>query len=100
MGFFKYYPLWSLQELLYANSFIGSELLLDTIKLRYHQVGGVPRNVFVDDETFQSVMTAQVDAVKKLTKEQATVMAKGDTDAVVSSIEEHPKSAVNWLQSS
>jgi hypothetical protein len=47
-GVFKYYPLWSLQELLEARPVLNLALTIDEVKNRYRQFGGVPCDVFSD----------------------------------------------------
>jgi hypothetical protein len=49
-GVSKYYPLWSLQELLEARPIIKLQLTTDEVKKRYRGVGGFPCDVYSGDD--------------------------------------------------
>ena len=97
-GFFKYFPLWSLQELQIAQPFINPSIPSDAIELRYYQVGGVPRHIFEDERSFDRTKETQRRAMSVLTKDQATKIARGEFDAVESMTSQQPKSAIVGFQ--
>ena len=98
-GFFKYFPLWSLEELQSAQPTIGQALTKGVrIEDRYRQVGGVPRHVFASDSSFKKTLVLQDDALHMLTEEYAVRIAKGELDAVESMSRGQPKSALIGYQ--
>ena len=102
-GFFLYYPLWSLQELLSARSSLmdrGPQLSEDEIKKRYGEVGGVPRHTFVAEPKFKQILAAQVNAVNSLTLQQVERIVGKEVDAVGMFSPSIPKSALLGIEAS
>jgi hypothetical protein len=97
-GHFKYFPLWSLEELLQArpilNLALNRALTIDEVKKRYRQVGGVPRHVYSDDEVYRRAIAIQNGKINALTKWQALKIASEEMDAVESTAEDEWKSPV------
>lgn len=81
-----------------CEKIIGSVLVEDTIDPRHRQVGGVPRHVFVDNETIHSVLGIQDNVLAELTQDQATAIAQSKIDAAVPGTKEHFKSALVGYQ--
>jgi hypothetical protein len=69
-GLFRIFPLWNLKELLSARQYIKADMSADEVEQRYHQVGGVPGNVFATELGFSGVLMTQTYAINALTKEQ------------------------------
>jgi hypothetical protein len=51
-GFFKFYPVWSLDELVDAQPIIRPDMNKDEVLRRFRLCGGIPRHVFNYDERF------------------------------------------------
>jgi hypothetical protein len=83
-GLFKYYPLWSLDEMLLAHTtIIGEELFdEDDILERYRQFGGVPRHVFASKALFDTALREQDNALDLLTHEQVMAIVTGKMNPV------------------
>lgn len=76
---FKYFPLWSFDELLEASPILGktcSTITDDEIELRYCRVGGVRRHVFADSEDFNDTLGIQKVAIYQLTEHHNAKIAK------------------------
>lgn len=121
-GFFKFFPLWSLEELLNARSILGpipteaaiqeipmevipmgdipadelsiEESEIKEIKKRYRIVGGVPRHIFSDTDSFKKAKKLQEAAFAVLSNEQVQRIAQGRIVALNSMNESQPKSAI------
>ena len=84
MGVFKYFPLWSLDELMRARLILGPAFSEEKIELRFRQVGGVPRNVFFEDYDFDGLLANQDRALTSLTELQERFILKNEMYAVES----------------
>ena len=96
-GFFLYYPLWKLEELLSARSSLmdrGLQLSEAEIRMHFHGVGGVPRHIFQKKSIYEGILKNQDLAVNALSEGQAVRMAKKEMDAVGTLGAEQPKSAL------
>ena len=94
-GIFRYYPLWDLNELLrglkyFSPASLSEQQLVD----RYRQVGGVPRHLFAEEDTYRRILTDQKQAVGKVTPEHAKSIVIGDMDTVGLLDSRSPKSTV------
>lgn len=69
-GLFMFMPVWSLSELLAAKQYFEYNLLDETIASRYEKVGGIPRHIFTDDDTFNAVLRSQISAINMLNEDQ------------------------------
>jgi hypothetical protein len=81
-GKFRYFPMWNLQELQDARPYINNDISANAVAQRYHQVGGVPRNIFENDEDFSDVLKAQSNAINALTKDQLKNIAQRGWNAM------------------
>jgi hypothetical protein len=97
-GTFKYFPLWSFDELLNAAPFLAPQLPQEISKAlmekRYHTFGGVPRHIFASKQVCREALRSQRAVLIKLTEEQAQSIAKKEMDAVGSMSKNQPKSAL------
>jgi hypothetical protein len=93
-GTFRYFPVWSLDELLAARPYIRDDFSDDDVKQRYRQFGGVPRNVFNDESDVKEMLASQVEASNKLTPNQLTEIGKAGWNGVSTFSELHSKSAI------
>jgi hypothetical protein len=81
-GFFRFFPVWFLEELLSARPILGPTLSEEQIRERYRQVGGVPRHVFArTQKAFEAVLSKQEMALNGLSAEQTKLLAVGKIDA-------------------
>jgi hypothetical protein len=97
-GRLRYYPIWTLEELLGARSILGSILSQSDVEDRYRSLGGVPGSVF-DEIEVENAELRQSEAINSLTPEQATKIAFGDLPGVGTLDSSQPKSAVVGLTS-
>jgi hypothetical protein len=65
-----------LKELLCARQYIKADMSADEVEQRYHQVGGVPGNVFATELGFSGVLMTQTYAINALTKDQLKDIAE------------------------
>jgi hypothetical protein len=93
-GSFRFFPLWSLTELLAARPYIRNDFSDDDVHQRYYLFGGVPRNVFIAKERVNSILASQVEASNTLTPQQLTKIAKTGYNAVSTFSELQPRSAI------
>lgn len=93
-GFFKYFPLWSREELLNAGRILEPTFTEAQIEQRYEQCGGVPRYVFGDDDSLTKILTKQNMALNELTESQVRQLANGELDAVQSNSDKQPRSVL------
>lgn len=80
-GYFRYYPIWTLSELLDARCVLGNQLSEEDIFERYRQVGGIPRHVF-DVDGVSTTLEVQKQALFNLKENQARKIAFGDFNGV------------------
>lgn len=95
-GVFRYYPVWTLDELLQAGPYIDPMMTSKTIVAKYRKYGGVPRFVF---GSVQQADVWQTDAIKALDAKQARGLALGNASALNTMQGDHPKSAVMAFES-
>jgi hypothetical protein len=81
-GKFRYFPMWNLQELQDARPYINNDISANAVAQRYHQVGGVLRNIFEKEEDFGDVLMTQTYAINALTKDQLKDIALRGWNAV------------------
>jgi hypothetical protein len=93
-GIFKYYPLWSLQELLEARPILNLALTIDEVKNRYRQVGGVPSEVYSKYSDEQRTGIPQNTGVYRLTDGAALKLVSGEIDLVETGETDTRKNAV------
>jgi hypothetical protein len=97
-GTFRYYPVWSLEELLEARPTLNlsreRKLTIDEVTQRYREVGGVPRHVFASDDSYPELLTTQDQKIRSLTTEQVEQLVSGNADATETLRKSQPKSAV------
>jgi hypothetical protein len=84
-GTFRYYPMWSLDELIAAAQYISKCEIPSTglptwVAERFRHFGGVPRHVFAEKEMFDSAMGNIDDGLKKLNKDHAISLALNKSD--------------------
>jgi hypothetical protein len=96
-GTFMYYPIWSLDELLAAQSILNKELTELAVRQRYFNIGGVPRHIFYG---YEDALRAQGLAINKLTTAQTVEFVSSNVDGVLTIEEDEPKSALYGLTSS
>ena len=95
VGRFRYFPLWTLDELLMARPYFESPALtVAEVEDRFRLFGGVPRHVFSDDQDFRASSQSQDDAISALTAVQAEQIVKGEMDDVGSFSRNPPKTAI------
>jgi hypothetical protein len=83
-GFFKVYPIWTLDELVDAQPIICPEINKDDVLRRFRLFGGIPEYVFEDDE--EDLLERQNRDVKSLGKHDVEEIALGHVYAVGSYI--------------
>ena len=94
-GLFHFYPLWELSELQRGlKYFYPARLSPQQLVDRYRQVGGVPRHLFAEEDTYRRILIDQKQAVGKVTPEHAKSIVIGDMDTVGLLDSRSPKSAV------
>jgi hypothetical protein len=74
-GTFRFYPLWSLNELQEARPILNQQLTMDEVTQRFRGVGGVPRHVFSDDTEYSDAIRFQDEQINVMTGEQAWKLA-------------------------
>jgi hypothetical protein len=92
-GLFKFYPLWSEEEIRAVKYILGPNMSDSTLNERLCQFGGVPRNVF-EESRLIPLLEQQKTAVRALTAAQAQSIAEGYVDFLSTFKEDQPKSAV------
>jgi hypothetical protein len=91
-GTFRYFPLWSLDELLAARPYLNNDISDNEVKQRYNQVGGVPRHVYTT--SIDKVLTIQETAINLLTPNQVMAIVKTGWNAVSTFSQPQPRSAL------
>jgi hypothetical protein len=111
-GFFKFMPVWSLDELFCAAPFLSfedpeledllnvPEKLKEEIMNRYRLFGGVPRNIFDASDSREDNRQSQMSAINSLTVDQAERLFQRESQLVDNFRENQPKSAVMHYNSS
>lgn len=74
-GKFRYFPTWSLDELIVARPILDPNLKEDEVRYRYFQFGGVPRHIFEAKEDIEDILLAQDRAIQALSSEKAIAIA-------------------------
>jgi hypothetical protein len=101
LGFFKFFPLWSLEELLSASSILDPTLTEEQIRERYRQVGGVPRHVFAcPNAAYETILLRQAESLAALTADDAFHMARGNMGAVESMSSSQPRPSLMGITAS
>ena len=59
-----------------------SEKEEEQIAERYRQIGGVPRNLFADEEEYQNILEMQDNAVEAIEPEQALWIMSGEMNPI------------------
>jgi hypothetical protein len=80
-GLFKYYPVWSEEEIRAVKYILGPNMSDSTLNERVYHFGGVPRNVF-EESLLIPLLEKQKTAVRALTATQAQSIAEGQVDIV------------------
>jgi hypothetical protein len=96
-GVVKFLPVWELNEILQARPILGPAMTVEQVKERYSHVGGVPRDIFDDDEGYKEALRRQDRAVRLLSAQQMIDVAlKFAVEAIVEDTFEpsQPKSAL------
>ena len=100
VGTFRYFPLWNLSEVLHGLDGFYSDDPLTPQQLaeRYRNVGGVPGNLFADEELYQNSLVLQDDALQAVELWQLLKLVSGkmDTKVLLNNV---PKSAVMGIAS-
>jgi hypothetical protein len=71
-GVYKFYPIWTLDELLDARPIIQPNVNEHKVLWRFRQFGGIPRHMFHDSEILhrrkqiEAIANLSVDAVRKI----------------------------------
>jgi hypothetical protein len=91
-GTFRYFPLWSLDELQAARPFLNNDISDDEVEQRYHQVGGVPSHVYTT--SIDKVLMIQDTALSSLTPNQVMRISKTGWNAASTFSKSQPSSAV------
>jgi hypothetical protein len=89
---------WELDELLHARPILRPEMTNDEVEDRYYQVGGVPRHVFGDGESFDDALDRQSGAMNDLTAEQLRRLANLSVRSATTFDASHPHSALIGLR--
>jgi hypothetical protein len=83
IGYFLIYPIWTLNELIYASPYISSTINEKEIESRYTKVGGVPRHIFSDEYSYTDTLQRQVQGVYDLTNHQVDIIADGNWESLL-----------------
>jgi hypothetical protein len=94
------YPIWSLDELIFAKNHLGYNLSDEEIERRYDIVGGIPRHIFATVENYNYVFKAQKRAIAMMSTEQLQKRIRGDMNSVSSLHESQPESLLMMLDDS
>jgi hypothetical protein len=101
-GSFKYFPLWSFDELLNAGPFLGpkppNEISKIVMEQHYRTFGGVPRHIFADEKCYRAALDKQRNALNVLTSHHSELIAMKKLNAVESKCTDQPKSALIGYQ--
>ena len=99
-GVFHYFPLWNLNEVLCGSDYFPTNVTLSPQQIaeRYREVGGVPRNLFLDDFSYRKILEKQENAAAEVTEEQATRIVSGKLDPLGNLNSKFPKSAVIGIE--
>jgi hypothetical protein len=96
-GVLKFFPVWELNEILEARQVVGPKMTVEEVEMRYGHVGGVPRDIFDDDEGFKEALRRQDKAGTLLSMQQVKdVSVRFDVEAIVDDTFDasQPKSAL------
>jgi hypothetical protein len=74
-GTMRYFPVWTKQELIFAQPILRLDMTSKTVSDRFNMFGGVPAQVFDDDSDDDGQLLAQDSAVRGLTSDEATCIA-------------------------
>ena len=100
IGVFHYYPVWNLTELLCGLGHFPTNITLSPQQLaeRYREVGGVPRNLFLDEFAYRKILVKQENAAAGVKSDQALRIVSGKLDPLGNLNIEFPKSAVIGIE--
>jgi hypothetical protein len=97
-GTFFYYPIWSWAELLQAREYLNAnskvKLSLEEMRVRYMNVGGVPRHLWTQEKLFEPLKQTQALAVNKLSPMQAEQITMGEWEVLATDDSSQPKSSI------
>jgi hypothetical protein len=80
-GFFRFFPVWELSELLAARTFFPVSIdEEDVVSKRYSEVGGVPASIFADQSSYDDDLEQQRTNINALTWEQVEKIGKNEVD--------------------
>jgi HeH/LEM domain/Retrotransposon hot spot protein len=91
---FLFYPVWSINELIYANPFFDINFDNDVIYNRYEEVGGIPRFIFTSQDDYEAVLLRQKNAINCLSDEQVRQLTLNNADAAQTFGSNEPKSII------
>jgi hypothetical protein len=80
MGFFKYFPVWELSELLAARMFFEVPIPEEVVLQRYSEVGGFPRSIFAKQVIYDAALVDQDTNINALTWEQVEKIGKNEVN--------------------
>ena len=98
-GCFRYFPLWSLEELVCSRIEFNANLAVDDITRLFRKFGGVPRYIFGPVETLENGCKNQRLALNGLTSQQAEEIARNDLSSISTLDGKQPKSALIGFES-
>ena len=100
-GTFRYYPLWNYSEVMHGLDHFSLVVRFSPQQIaeRYRQVGGVPRNLFADEEEYQNILETQDNAVEAIEPDQAQWIMSGEMDPIGHLKGGVPKSAAIGIES-
>ena len=98
-GIFKYHPLWSWDEIQAANEVLIGQIPANETKRfdleqRFHEMGGVPRNIYSVIDFYRQALKNQDRALALINPENAERIALGKIMDVDSMDPNQPKSAI------
>jgi hypothetical protein len=100
MGVFKYYPIWTPDELICARATLVPDMSQGDVEDRYRKFGGVPRMVLKMTLNNEGQLLLEQDlAVQRLTSDQAMNIAYGKVSKVETFDSSQPKSALIGIMS-
>ena len=80
-GFFRFFPVWELSELLAARTFFPVSIAEEeVVSKRYSELGGVPRYIFADQSSYNAVLKQQRTNINALTWEQVEKIGNNEVD--------------------
>jgi hypothetical protein len=93
-GFFKFFPVWELSELLAARMFFEVPIPEEVVLQRYSEVGGFPRYIFAKQFSYDAALVDQGKNINALTWEQVEKIGKNEVNFLDSMSPLQPKGAL------